>query len=344
MVSGGDMKDIEAWLMQTDGGQGLSADWQPPSHRGEDEAVPERTGNATYSDSETSSVQLPEAGTDRQELSATSPRELDLLPEGVGSEYMAGHADNRPASCTSDTGGAGLDPFSTCNVADSESDPFVTNRDADLGAAGNHAANMTAPPSNGVRTDGEQNIGSMDNEDYVDERQLMEYLRQLEMERSEELLLERTEERLLEQTEEQLPELLQEAVIDNNTSSRQGFSDSRSTGARPKVSLKLNSLPYLYCYQFCRYRYRRIRYYLVFFSAAALCEFSSSLYGRFGAYNWDWTCFRRRLARRQFSPRYFFSFCIALFLWAVSVTRPPNFSIPWVSIVTGTRSSLASMS
>ncbi|MFN9903745.1 MAG: hypothetical protein ACK55Z_34200, partial [bacterium] len=77
----------------------------------------------------------------------------------------------------------------------------MTNRDVDLGAAGNQAANMTASPSNGygVRKDDEQNIGSMvDNEDYVDERQLMEYLRQLEMERSEELLLERTEERLLE--------------------------------------------------------------------------------------------------------------------------------------------------
>jgi len=303
------MKDIEAWLMQTDGGQGLSADWQPPSHRAEGEAVPER--NATYSDSETSSVQLPEAGTDRQELSATLPRELDLLPERVGSESVAVLADGRPASCAADTGGAGLDPFSTCDVADSESDRSVTNHDVDLGAAGNLAANMTASSSNGyvVRTDDEQNIGSMvDNEDYVDERQLMEYLRQLEMERSEELLLERTEERLLEQTEELMPEVLQEAVVDNNTSSRQGFSDSRSTGARPKVSLKLNSLPYLYCYQFCRYRYRRIRYYLVCFSAAALCKFSSSLYGRLGAYNWDWTCFRRRLARRQFSPRYFLYF------------------------------------
>jgi hypothetical protein len=230
MVSGGDMKDIEAWLMQTDGGQGLSAGWQPPSHRAEDEAVPER--NATYSDSETPSVQLPEAGTDRQELSATLPR------EGVGSEFMAGLADNHPASCASDTGGAGIDPFSTCDGAVSESDRSVTKRDVDLGAAGNHAANMNAPPSNGVGTDDEQNIGNMDNEDYVDERQLMEYLRQLEMERSEELLLERTEERLPEQTEELMPEVLQEAVVDNNTSSRQGFSDSRSTGARPKVSSK----------------------------------------------------------------------------------------------------------
>ncbi len=231
--------------MQTDGGQGLSAGWQPPSHRAEDEALPER--NATYSDPETSSVQLPEAGTERQELSAPLPRELDLLPESVGSEYMAVLADNRPASCAADTGGAGLDPFSTCDVNDSVSDLSVTNRDVDLGAAGNHTANMTAPPSNGVRTDDEQNIGSMmDNEDYVDERQLMEYLRQLEMERSEELLLERTEERLLEQTEELTREVVQEAVVDNKTSSRQGFSDSRSTGARPKVSLKLIALPYSY--------------------------------------------------------------------------------------------------
>ncbi len=222
--------------MQTDGGQGLSADWQPPSHRAEDEAVPER--NATYSDSDTSSVQRPEAGTERQELSAPLSRELDLLPEGVESEYMAVLTDNRPASCASDTGRVGIDPFSTCDVADSESDRSVTNREA-----GNLVANMTASPSNGygVGTDDEQNIGSMvDNEDYVDERQLMEYLRQLEMERSEELLLERTEERHMEQTDEQSLEVVQEAVVDNNTSSRQGFSDSRSTGARPKVSLKLN--------------------------------------------------------------------------------------------------------
>jgi hypothetical protein len=263
MVSGGDMKDIEAWLMQTDGGQGLSADWQPPSHRAEDEALPSPECNATYSDLETSSIKLPAAGgikpldaaLDCPELSVTLARELDLLPAGVGSEYMAVLADNRPASCAADTGGAGIDPFATCDVADSESDRFVTNRDADLGAAGNLAANMNAPPSNGVGTDDEQNIvGNMDNEDYVDERQLMEYLRQLEMERSEELLLERTEERLLEQTEELMPEVVQEAVVDNNTSSRQGFSDSRSTGARPKVSLKLIALQYLYCYEFCRYR------------------------------------------------------------------------------------------
>ncbi len=237
------MKDIEAWLMQTDGGQGLSADWQPPPHRAEDEAVPER--NATYSDSEMSSDQLPAAGGLKPLKAATDPRDL---PESVGSEYVAVLADNCPASCASDTGGVGLDPFSTCDADDSESDRSVTNRDVDLGAAGNQAANMTASPSNGygVRKDDEQNIGSMvDNEDYVDERQLMEYLRQLEMERSEELLLERTEERLLEQTEQLTREVVQEAVVDNNTSSRQGFSDSRSTGARPKVSLKLNSLPYL---------------------------------------------------------------------------------------------------
>jgi hypothetical protein len=305
------MKDIEAWLMQTDGGQGLSADWQPPSHRAEDEALPLPEVNATHSDPETSSVQLPEAGTDRQELSATLPRELDLLPERVGSESVAVLADGRPASCAADTGGAGLDPFSTCDVADSESDRSVTNHDVDLGAAGNLAANMTASSSNGyvVRTDDEQNIGSMvDNEDYVDERQLMEYLRQLEMERSEELLLERTEERLLEQTEELSPEVVQEAVIDINTSSRQGFSDSRSTGARPKVSFKLIAQSYLYCYQFWRYPVPQDTVLSCVFLAAALFEFSSTLYGRLGAYNWDWTCFRRRLARRQFSPRYFLYF------------------------------------
>ena len=62
-----------------------------------------------------------------------------------------------------------------------------------------------------------QEPGNIGDEDYVDERQLMEYLRQLEMERSEELLL-------------------LEAAPEDESNCRQSAVESSRTGARPKVS------------------------------------------------------------------------------------------------------------
>jgi len=252
MILGGDIKDIEAWLMQTDGGEQLPANWHPPSRlppTAEDLALSQCNPLSTNPEPSSVPPRVTEwvipmaadhADNDHQ-LFFTSKLikvPVDLLEESERSKYASAVVSDGLADCVASTDRRGIEPdrLLSSDVNGIESDDcfgvWGAGTDGlDQGAVGLHDEKIAghSPFKHGVPTE-DQNLSSMDNDDYVDEKQLMEYLRQLEMERSEELLLERTEELHLERTEKRVLE-----AAPDSTGSHQTNSDSNSTGARPKV-------------------------------------------------------------------------------------------------------------
>ena len=189
------MKDIEAWLTQTEGKQKLSTDWQP------------------------SDISVSDLQSLSEDVAAVQPVLLDNVPTGPALQPLQPTSEGASAglSVTELATGAENDAAnqSVCDEDTNHSSMSPIRRlEQDVTVAGASAGfhNRDLPP---VEDDDEEKLGNIGDEDYVDEKQLMEYLRQLEMERSEELLL-------LEATPP-------ESSCPNDSSSATG------TGARPKV-------------------------------------------------------------------------------------------------------------
>jgi hypothetical protein len=228
---GGDVKNIEAWLMQTDGDSHmLAADFQSPSP--DDLAaisftseitgtsIQNSTSNETLDNNIACSVL---ASSERQEASAVFENEIArsaILSSVI--ESQPNFSSEQLASVELSNGTLNSDSVVAAQAASSElfgyngdqNDSFGTGTGSQLNSGGNVSKMTAQAESKSSVSDDPVNIGD---EDYVDERQLMEYLRQLEMERSEELLLEA-------------------ASVSETSSCYQEPVDSSGTGARPKVN------------------------------------------------------------------------------------------------------------
>jgi hypothetical protein len=225
--AGGDVKNIEAWLMQTDGDPTFTADFQSPSPDNptaisftpEIAAVQSSTlsENLDYSSCQGTGIASREQATSNSvdvNIAALS----DLCSEQLPSvEPKVGHVN-----CDSDavTEQAPSEPL--CSTAEDQSSTMLL---CDSGGTGSQleSSAVSAAKMAGQAEHNPSLPVSIGDEDYVDERQLMEYLRQLELERSEELLL-------LEAAT---------SVKESTTSSDQEPADSGGTGARPKVNYRI---------------------------------------------------------------------------------------------------------
>ena len=217
------MKDIEAWLMQTDGELVITSDLQSPF--GQADLAP-ASGTVLPA-----ALVQPQPSSLISEAANNQPLSDDILGEAVGPTV-----DLFPVPDTLNSASSGV---TTISVLESMSDSWTAADNQQPGLCDSGGKEEEEERTVEVCPEPASRIGSVvesqprlvktiADDDYVDEQQLMGYLRQLELERSEELLL-----------------MEAEAAVSDG-----GEADSSLMGARPKVRSKENTGSYICCFIF----------------------------------------------------------------------------------------------